>query len=72
MNMKDALGHVRHAAQLSPITPTPTPTAARAAGALVPSAGRVVRSGVAAGATVVALSAASAFTTRLRRRLEGS
>jgi hypothetical protein len=38
----------------------------------VPNAGRVVRSGVAAGATVVALSAASAVASALRRRSEGS
>jgi hypothetical protein len=71
MKLKDALGQAWHAAQASPIPPTPSTT--RATGPLpVPSAGRVVKSGVAAGATVVALSAASALTSRVRRRMEGT
>ena len=68
MRMWDALGALRQAA-----TPAPLPPIERAARALpVPSAGGVVRSGVVAGATVVALSAASAVTSALRRRREGS
>lgn len=71
MRVKEALGYVRQAAQTAPVTPPST--AARVTAALpVPSAGRVVRSGVAAGATVVAVSAASALTSRVRRRMEGS
>jgi len=71
VNIKGALGQVRQAAQAAPVPTTP-----RSAGVTallpVPSAGRVVRSGVAAGATVVALSAVSALTSRVRRRIEGS
>lgn len=37
-----------------------------------PSVGGLVRSGVAAGVTVVALSAASAAASAVRRRVEGS
>lgn len=71
MRLKDVIGQAWHAAQASPVPPTPNLT--RATGPLpVPSAGRVVMSGVAAGATVVALSAASALTSRMRRRMEGS
>ena len=45
----------------------------RVAGAL-PHAGRssLVRSGVAAGATIIVLSAASAVTSAIRRRVESS
>ncbi len=68
MRMWDALGSIRQAATPAPVTPIE-----RAARVLpVPSAGRVVRSGVAAGATVVALSAASAVASALRRRIEDS
>lgn len=70
MNVRAALGQVRQAAQAAPLPTTP-----RSAGVTallpVPSAGRVVRSGVAAGATVVALSVVSAMTSRVRRRMEG-
>ena len=68
MRMWDALGSIRQAATPAPVTPLE-----RAARALpVPSAGRVVRSGVAAGATVVALSAASAVASAVRRRVGDS
>jgi hypothetical protein len=74
VKVQDAVGFVRHAAHSAPMPPvTPTSAAARVAGALpVPSTGRVLRSGVAAGATVLALSVASALTSRARRRVEGS
>jgi hypothetical protein len=81
MKIKDALGPLRHAVQVSPVPVSPESTAERVMRALpvpvralpVPaSAARVVKSGVAAGATVVALSAASAFTSALRRRQERS
>jgi hypothetical protein len=68
--VKEALAPVRRAVQASP--------AQRAMRTLpVPSTGRlvrsgVVRSGVAVGASVVALSAASAVATAIRRRAEGS
>jgi hypothetical protein len=54
--------------RLSPETPVQTATRS------LPQLGRqgLVRSGVAAGATLVALSAASAVTTVIRRRVEGS
>jgi hypothetical protein len=68
MRIWDALGSVRQGA--TPVPATPIERAARALP--VPNAGRVVRSGVAAGATVVALSAASAVASALRRRSEGS
>ena len=71
MKLRDTIGQAWHAAQASPLPPTPSNT--RATGPLpLPSAGSVVRSGVAAGATVVALSVASALTSRLRRRAERS
>jgi hypothetical protein len=68
MRLGDVLGSLRQAA-----TPTPVSPVERATRALpVPSAGGVVRSGVVAGATVVALSAASAAASALRRRQESS
>lgn len=71
MNVGRALGQVKQAAQAAPVPTTPRSPGVTAL-LPVPSAGRVVRSGVAAGATVVALSAVSALTSRVRRRLEGS
>lgn len=71
MKVNDAFRQAWRAAQVSPVPPTPS--SARLTGPLpVPSASRVVRSGLAAGATVVALSAASALTSRVRRRMESS
>jgi hypothetical protein len=73
MKIKDVIGPLRHAVQVSPVPVSTESPAERVMRALpVPSAGRVVKSGVAAGATVVALSAASALTSALRRRVEGS
>jgi hypothetical protein len=73
MRIKDAIAPLRHAVQASPVPVNTESKAERVMRALpVPPAGRVVKSGVAAGATVVALATASAVTSAVRRRSEGS
>ncbi len=66
MKIKHAVDAVRHAAQAAPGAPD------RATTPGVPTVTRVVGAGVAAGATVVALAAASAVTSRVRHRMDGS
>jgi len=77
MKIKDIIGPLRHAAQESPLPVSPESTLERVvrrvptAVKVVPVSGpaaRLVKSGAAAGATVVALSAASAVTSAVRRR----
>ena len=81
MKIKDVVGPLRHVVQESPVPVSPESTVERVVRRIpsgvrsvpVPaSAARVVKSGVAAGATVVALSAASALTSALRRKQAGS
>ena len=77
MKIKDVLGPLRHVVQESPLPVSPESTLERVVrkvpsavrtGPLTSSAVRVLKSGAAAGATVVALSAASAVTSAVRRR----
>jgi len=77
MKITEVLGPLRHAVQESPVPVSPestlervvrrVPSAVRAA-PVSGSAARLLKSGAAAGATVVALSAASAVTSAVRRR----
>lgn len=66
MKIKHAVDAVRHAAQAAPGAPE------RATAPGVTTATRVVGAGVAAGATVVALAAASAVTSKVRHRMDRS
>jgi hypothetical protein len=77
MKITDVLGPLRHVVQESPLPVSPesplervvrqVPSAVRTV-PVSASAVRVLKSGAAAGATVVALSAASAVTSAVRRR----
>jgi hypothetical protein len=77
MKINDVLGPLRHVVQQSPVPMSPESPLERVVrqgtsvmrSVPVPGpAGRLLKSGAAAGATVVALSAASAVTSAVRRR----